>query len=298
MAKLSNNITVCIFALNEERRLARCVGNFQGLFDILVVDNFSTDKTRETALSLGCECASIKNPGFIETPEVMDRVQEHVKTDFMLIALVSEFVPFALLKKYAQAVDSGAYDVVMAYRAPITAGKLMYLDGPPRGIDSGQLRLFRKGAVDYAQNRVHQSGQVRCPPEKVLSLISDTSLQFYSLRDYDVSKNERNHCIYNDLLAKQQFESGKRFGVVRAVGSSMMAFLRAYFMGGSYRFGMLGLIHSYYRFHMVLGVWLRIWEYQNGYDVRGTVEKNNAARAQLENELERDKANDVATSTA
>jgi len=40
--------------------------------------------------------------------------------------------------------------------------------------------------------------------------------------------------------------------------------------------------HSYYRFHMELGVWLRIWELENSLDRNGVIAENNKIRERLE----------------
>lgn len=282
---LSEKITVCIFAYNEERRLAACIKNFAGLFKILIIDNFSADATRDIAASLGCRCVSIQNPGFVENSQVIDQVEQAVDTEYLLMSFTSEFVPLRLLRRYAEIANDGKYDVVKAYRFPITSGKPMQLDGMASE-SASQIRLTKKGAVDYSLNKIHGVGKINAPQGRVLSLAADRQYYFYTFRDYDVSRTERTHCTYNDILARQKFDSGVRFGFFRAIASSLRAFLRGYVTGRSYRFGMFGLIHSYYRFHMVLGVWFRIWELEHGYDSDSSIRRNVKARSALEEEFE------------
>jgi len=283
MPKLSSNITVCIFAYNEQSRLERCIRNFSGLFDIVVIDNYSTDGTRDLAASLGCRCLQIQNPGFIETPEVMDPMLAEIKTDYVLVAMVGEFVPLALLEKYAEVANSGTYDVVVAFRVSVSGGKpIPFGASSGRWTRHGQMRCFRKGSVSYAGNHVHGMGHVTCTGDKVLSLVEDPSGRFYQFRDYDVSWTERKHAAYNDILAKQLFELGTRFSWARLLYRSLKGFFDSYLRFGSYRYGTLGFIHSYYRLHMELGIWLRIWEHQNSLDRTGVIAANNEAREKLE----------------
>jgi glycosyltransferase involved in cell wall biosynthesis len=283
MPKLSSNITVCIFAYNEQARLERCVRNFSGLFDILVIDNCSTDGTPELATSLGCRCVTIRNPGFIETPQVMDPVLAEVKTDYVLVAMAGEFVPLALLEKYAEVANAGAFDVVLAFRVSVSGGKpIPFGASSGRWTRHGQMRCFRRGAISYAGNQVHGMGHVTCTKDKVVSVIEDPSGCFYQFRDYDVSWSERKHATYNDILAKQLFDSGARFSWLRLLYRSLKAFFDSYLRFGSYRYGMLGFIHSYYRLHMEVGIWLRIWEHQNSLDRNGVIAENNKAREKLE----------------
>jgi glycosyltransferase involved in cell wall biosynthesis len=283
MPNLSDKVTVCVFAYNESARIERCIRGFQGLFDILVVDNFSSDNTKAIASSLGCKCISVANPGFIETPEVMDRVFAEVKTDYVLIALAGEFVPYPLLEKYAEVANAGVYEVVMVFRMSITAGQPIPISGlPGRGSPHGQFRFFKKSAMSYVGNQVHGLGRILSDPDKVLSLVDNEGVYFYQFRDYDVSWTERKHAIYNDILAKQRFESGARFSWLRATYKSAKAFLNCYIRFRSFRFGMLGFIHSYYRFHMEFGIWLRIWELEHSLDRDGVIAENNKYREQLE----------------
>jgi glycosyltransferase involved in cell wall biosynthesis len=288
MSLLSERITVCIFAYNEEQRLARCVRNFSGLLRILVVDNCSSDKTAAIARSLGCEVVTVKNPGYIETPEVMDRVIDVVESEYLLIASVSDFLPFNLIRKYAEVAGSRSHDVVYAYRLPITAGEAMLLAGVARQRRAGQLRFFRKGAVDYNGNQVHECGKPVCPEDRILSLVRDKTMWFYHIRNYDVSNIERAQRGYNDILAKQRFEAGTKFSFIKAIGYSVKAFLGAYVKGGVYRFGVMGFLHCYYIFHMHMGIWLRLWELQNGLTYEGVRARNEVVLQVLERQFELD----------
>ena len=283
---LSNNITVCIFAFNEEKRITRCIRNFQGYVKILVIDNYSTDGTKEILQRAGIRCVSIKNPNFIETPEVMNPVHDAVDTDYILIASVSEYVPLALLQRYAEVANSGKYDVVRAYRASITAGQQVPISGPARKKSVGELRFFRKGSVSYIGNQVHERGIILSPKDRVLNVVADHNLHFYQFRDYDCSHTENTLCRYDDVLAKQRYDTGQRFSWSQAIYYSFKAFLTCYVRFGSLHYGMLGFIHSYYRWQMEFTVWLRIWELEKGYTRLDVIRRNESVRQQMESELD------------
>jgi len=282
---LSSQITVCIFARNEEKRILRCIDNFKGLFEILVVDNLSVDQTVAVAQETGCRAVSVKNPGFIETPEVMDPVLAACNTDYVLIASVSEFVPLPLLQKYAEVANSSSHDVVRAFRQSITAGRAIPISGRPTRRFAGELRFFRKTAVDYSDNQVHGRGRILVEPARVLGLVTDDRYHFFQFRDYDCSHTELKHREYNDVLARQKFDSGERFSWLKLLYYASKQFLDAYLRFGSWRFGMLGFIHSFYRWHMEVGIWLRVWEWQNQLDRTGVLRENEALRCQLEAEI-------------
>lgn len=282
---VESNLTVCIFAFNESGRIIRCINNFKKHASVLVVDNFSTDGTKEVVEGSGGRCVQIKNPNFIETPEVMDLVLAAVETDYILIASVSEYVPLALLRKYTEVANAGSYDVVRAYRVSITAGQSIPIGGPAKNGFPGELRFFRKGTVDYAGNQVHGRGTVLSTDDRVLSVVLEPDLYFYQFRDYDCSHTEIAHCRYDDVLAKQRYEAGQRFTWSRALYYSVKAFLTCYVRFGSMRFGMLGFVHSYYRWQMEFTVWLRIWEWEHRYTRADVIHRNSTFRHHLEAEL-------------
>jgi len=271
--------------MNEEKRILRCIENFAGLFPVLVIDNHSTDTTEALVEKSGHRSIKIRNPGFSETPEVMDPLQAACDTDYVLIASVSEFVPLALLKKYAEVANSESHDVVRAFRVSITAGLPIPISGRPTRRFAGDMRFFRKGSVDYTGNQVHGLGKIVAPSERVLSVVTDESLHFYQFRDYDCSHTELKHRTYNDVLARQRFDSGVRFSWFRMLFASTKLFLNSYIRFGSIRFGMPGFIHSFYRWQMEIGIWLRIWEWQHDLIRPQVIERNSELRQRLEKEF-------------
>lgn len=286
---LSNNITVCIVAFNESARILRCIENFKYLFPIIVIDNFSTDGTYDSVISAGYSCKKIKNPGFIETKDVMDKIEAAIDTDYLLIASVSEFIPLSLLQRYATVANNNTHDVVRAYRVSITAGQPIPISGQPRKNFPGELRFYKKGAVDYSGNQVHDRGRMVCAPDKVLNLVTEESCHFYQFRDYDCARTERTHANYNDVLAKQKYDAGTRFSWLKMIIHSNKQFLNSYIRFGSWRFGMLGFLHSFYRWHMEIGIWLRIWEWENNLSGDGVKDANNKIRSEFEKKMEEEK---------
>lgn len=282
---LSNKITVCIFAFNEEKRILRCIRNFKDYAKIVVVDNYSTDATKEIVEIAGIRCISVKNPNFIETPEVINPVLDAVDTDYILIASVSEYVPLALLQKYAEVANTGNYDVVRAYRVSITAGQPVPIWGIAHKKFDGELRFFCKGSVSYVGNQVHGRGTILSPDGRILNVVTDPNLHFYQFRDYDCSHTETTLCRYDDVLAKQRYDAGRRFSWSQALYYSFKVFLICYVRLGSLRYGMLGFIHSYYRWQMEFTVWLRIWEWEHGFTRTDVIRRNDSVRQQMEVEL-------------
>ena len=60
-------LSAAIITFNEEANIARCIGSLQNIVDeIVVLDSFSTDKTREIALSMGARVEQKEFAGYVE----------------------------------------------------------------------------------------------------------------------------------------------------------------------------------------------------------------------------------------
>ncbi len=279
---LSSNITVCIFAKNEEKRIKRTIKNFKGLFRVAVIDNFSDDNTEDVAKGEGCEVIKIKNPGYIENNDVMQELQSKCKTDYILLASCSEFIPTNLLRFYAKVANENSHDVIISYRESITAGVSIPISGTRESKHAGELRFFKKHYISYKNNIVHGRGEIKAMPERVLSIVKNKDLVFYQYRDYDSSHTELKHREYNDVLASQYFSQGKRFRYWKLLYHPIKHFVFSYFRSGSWKNGFLGFIHSYYRFQMEFGIWLRVWEHENNLLRGRVIELNNMHRETME----------------
>lgn len=280
---MHNNLTVCLFCWNEAARIVRAISCLRvSHSEILVVDNFSTDQTSVIAASNGCKVIKIKNPGFIETPSVMDVVFAAVKTEYVLIAFAGEYIPPKLLMRYEEIARNDSYDVAYAFRVPVTAGHVMYLAGLPTTKMSGELRFFKKGQVSFEGNQVHGRGKPVCSPDRIAYLMNDSDSHFYMFRDYDWNQTEDAHLRYSSVLAKQKFEAGERFTFFKMTKISLKAFLNTYIRFGAWKHGGLGLIHSYAKLQMEIGIWIRIWELENKFTREDVIKRNAEFRDRIE----------------
>ena len=65
-------LSVVIITFNEERNIARCIDSVKGIADdIVVVDSFSKDKTKEIAESKGARVVMHEFPGHIEQKNIL-----------------------------------------------------------------------------------------------------------------------------------------------------------------------------------------------------------------------------------
>ncbi len=282
---LSDNLTVCLFCYNEEKRIEYAIKNFVNRFKLLVIDNIppSTDRTIEICDKYGVEHVQMDRHGFLEQTIPMDTVWKLVKTDYMLKAFCAEYLPDELLSLYAKVANEKSYDVICTPRVSITGGKHILVWGDPRKSLKGVSYPFfsRRGSIDYENNIIHGTGKIVCRKDRILKLPKDIHLMFYQFRDYDASWTEVNIGRYNDIEAMQLYEQGEYYSFFKMVYKSLREFLGNYFYNGAYKQGHLGFMHAYYGFHRNMGIYLRLWDIEHNLQKAQISELHNSIRSKL-----------------
>ena len=282
---LSDNLTVCLMVHNEEKRIEYAIKNFIGKFKLLVIDDIppSTDCTREICVKFGVDYIQIEKHGLVVQPTVMDVVWNNVKTDYMLMALCGEYFPDELLTLYAKIANDKSYDIVCAARISITAGKHIVVWGNAHKSLKGLVfyRFMKRGSIDYENNIIHNEGKIVCPEDRILKHSKDIHLMFYQFRDYDSSWSEVNHGRYNDVNALQLYQRGEHYSFIKMVKISLTVFLKDYLYHGAYKQGHLGFMHAYYQFHLLMGIYLRLWDIENNLQKDQISKLHNSIRTKL-----------------
>jgi len=264
----SDNVTVCLMVYNEEKRVEYALRNFHGKFKILVVDDLpaSTDKTREICERYGVEYMTVAKRGHLEQPCVMGPVWDRIKTDYMIYAMCAEYLPDELLRLYAQVANDKSYDIVCANRISICAGKHLYVWGrnKMRWIPRiGPGRFSRRGSINYEGNPIHRYGKVTCDKRRILPVSDDPKLMYYQFMDYDAQASEAKCHYYNNTIARHMHEAGERYSFWKMIYKSIREFLIAYIIYGAWQDGHLGFMHSWYRFLIWMGIYLRMWDIEH-----------------------------------
>jgi len=155
MSRFSTRITFVLFTFNEEKRIERAILNFLPFGKILVVDNESTDATRQIAQHHGCDVLINKNQGWVEDEVTTARVQQAVTTDWLYWGFADEMVEFDTIQAILAAVESDKFDIVNIARKNYYYGQFCYDLFADR-----MNRIFKKDAIDFTGNTIHNFGKV------------------------------------------------------------------------------------------------------------------------------------------
>jgi glycosyltransferase involved in cell wall biosynthesis len=253
------NKTFLLFVFNEERRIRDIVQNVRGHGEIIVVDNHSTDSTVSIAGELGLKVISIKNPGFIENQDALGAAIKFVNTEWVYILYADEMIPLALLNRIQKIIDSDKYDVIKVYRKNFMLGREVFnYDFRPT------LRAFKKGAVDFSGNIIHEMGKLTVPTSRVTVVERQPNLSIWHLGHYNIGRLESAHNRYGDIEASMRFYvRGEKFSITKLVGRPILYFLGTYIAFGGFRTGVLGLLVSVEIAHLKFSILAKMWEMEN-----------------------------------
>lgn len=239
-------LSVLINTLNEERMIENAIRSVASLSnDIVVVDMKSEDRTVEIARALGATVIDHERIGYVEPAR--KRGLERCSGEWILIIDADEVVERSLATWIRAFIESTSADAAYVPRANYLLGSKLRHTGWGADEDR-QLRLFRKGAVDFG-DQIHQGsrlvdGKVAAHP---LESECGAILHFnYLDLSHFVEKLNR----YTSVEALNHAD--RKVGMWQPVGRAAREFLFRYVVRKGYKDGWRGLYLSicmaFYRF--------------------------------------------------
>lgn len=215
------SISVVIITFNEERNIARCIKSVQGIADdIVVVDSFSTDRTAEICKSLGVRFIKHKFEGHIEQKNL---AITHAQFPHILSLDADEALDETLQKSIAEIKKTWTHDGYYMNRLTNYCGKWIYHCGwyPDTKLRLWDSRKGKWGGVNPHDKYEMTEGDVNTRHIK-------GDILHYSY--YSIDDHYKQVSYFTDILAKSQFEKGKRTNIVTLYMSPVVKFNRDYFL--------------------------------------------------------------------
>lgn len=226
-------LSVAIITFNEEKNLARCLSSITAIADeIIVLDSFSTDQTKEIALQFGVQFYQEKFKGYIEQK---NRALELTTNDFILSLDADEAIDEKLQKAIQEEKQKGFPGMVYRMnRCTNYCGKFIRhgLWYPDR-----KLRLFNKnygkwGGVNPHDKIILQGNwAIQHLPGEILH---------YSFTNHEafIQQNEK----FSTISARHLFEKGKKTNLFKVIFNPAWAFLNGYFLRRGFLDGLPGFV--------------------------------------------------------
>ena len=235
-------ISGVIITYNEEKNIARCIESLKDVCDeILVVDSFSTDKTKEIVLGLGVRFTENKWNGFLNQKNF---AQNEAKYDHILQLDADEEVSKQLQSEITKTKNDWRYDGYFFNRYTNFCGKWINHSG---WYPDAKLRLYDRRKGVWKGLDPHPSVQMT-EGSSLCKIKGD--LLHYSFTSYEdlISRS----ASYAKQAAKAMKQMGKKPNMLKMIISPPTRFLNDYILKGGFRDGMEGYIicktAAYYTF--------------------------------------------------
>ncbi|MEK6715462.1 MAG: glycosyltransferase family 2 protein [Candidatus Omnitrophota bacterium] len=251
---MSVKLSAVILTKNEEDKISRCIASVKWADEVLVIDDESTDKTREIAENLGArvvvrplngDFAGQRNFGF-----------QQAQGDWVLQMDADEMAAGKLKNEIEKSLtDNCPYSAFIIKRKEFFLGHFMQYGG--WYID--ELKLFRRGACKYAHS-VHERPQVIGSIGRI-----DADIEHYPFNSIFQYIERQNR--YTSLEAEALF---KEKGIVKIKEikynlwiKPLKLFFKLYFKKKGYKDGFYGLVYAILNSFRHFLRWAKYWEIVN-----------------------------------
>ncbi len=224
-------LSVVIITFNEEKNIARCLESVKGIADeILVVDSFSSDKTREVCQAYDVRFFENAFAGYIEQKNYADKLASY---DHILSLDADEALSEELKLSVQQAKENWQFDAWSMNRLTNYCGKWIKHSGwyPDR-----KIRLFDRRQAQWSGKKIHE--KLKLEPNAKAGFLSGDLLHysFYSIEQHSMQIN-----IFSTIKAEVMFEDGKRSNVCKIICHPFFTFFQGYL----FKLGFLDGLHGY-----------------------------------------------------
>ncbi len=271
-----SDITFVIFTYNEEKRIGYVIRNFAKYGEILILDDGSTDRTKEIVEKLGGRF--ILRPkteqAAVETQEMYNFVKQTVKTDWIFWSFADNLMPKTLLEKL---VEISKQTKIKYVNIPLYT----YLWGHTKyPMQKGYSpRFFMKDYLDFSDNKIHGMGKFLGSKNEILILSNKKEYAIRHYSTYDLRKFVLAHLRYGEVEAEQRHEEGQKFNFFRTLGSMIRYFIL--YTKNAWRIGVIsilvGISYAFFRFMM----FFRVYELKNNITLESIEEKYSKAKEDI-----------------
>lgn len=246
-----NKISVVITAFNEEKNIKECIESAKLISeDVIVVDNMSTDKTRDIAKKYANHVYQQEND-----PEMIDIKKNFGFSKASLDWIFCLDADERITKELAEEIKlklTEVYEETAGFWIPrknIIFGK--WIKSQMWWPDY-QLKLFRKGKGKYEKG-VHKALAVEGETGKI-----DEPLLHYNYETVSSYISKLNN--YTTIEANTLFEDGYKLSAVDALRFPAGDFLKTFFLEKGYTQGLHGFVLSLLQAFYMEIVFAKLWE--------------------------------------
>lgn len=212
-------VSVVIITFNEEHNIARCLDSVKGIADeIVIVDSFSKDKTKEICLSYGAKFIENKFEGHIQQKNF---AITQAKCPHILSLDADEALDEKLRNSISEAKKNFVHDGYYMNRLTNYCGKWVHHSG---WYPDTKLRLWDSRKGQWAGVNPHDKYELTTGDSNTGKLQGD--ILHYSY--YTVEEHYKQAEYFADIAAKSFFKMGKKASFFKLLINPIAKFLHHY----------------------------------------------------------------------
>lgn len=245
-----SKISVVIIALNEEKKIGTCLESVSFADEIIVVDDGSTDKTRDIAAKFTKNIYKHTSAGFVEPARSF--AISKVKNEWVLLLDADEQIPNALAKKLSEIAEENVCDYVWIPRKNILFNKWIKSE---MWWPDYNVRFFKKEKVVWS-NKIHSKPDLKGVEQK-LELSEDLAI------------NHNNYETISQFLLRmdkytaaevESFDKNDKINFLDAIRFPVNDFVKTFFLQKGFQDGLHGLVLSFLQAFYMEIVFAKLWE--------------------------------------
>lgn len=233
LCMVSIQLSVVIITYNEEKHIARCIQSVKGLADeVLVVDSFSKDKTREIATQLGARVLEHVFEGHIQQKNY---AAQQATYDYVLSLDADEALSEELRESIHEVKRNWQYDAYQMNRCTNYCGQWIKHSGwyPDR-----KLRLWNRTTGEWGGVNPHDKWALFDRHNTHRWIKGDILHYSYDSVDSHWKQAEK----FSTIAAQAMFASGKRISTAGIYGKAIFKFFRNYILKAGFLDGYYGWV--------------------------------------------------------
>jgi glycosyltransferase involved in cell wall biosynthesis len=231
---MHNKISAVIITFNEEKYIEQCIRSVAEVADeIVVVDSFSNDRTKEICLSLGVRFIEHTFSGYRDQKNFALSLATY---DYVLSLDADEALSTKLEKSILEAKQNFRYDGYKFDRLNSYCGKWIYHTNLS---PECKVRLFNRKKASWGGLNIHEKVVLNNPKSEVRL---KGNLLHWLYDSYEESVEKMNE--YTTILANEYFTQGFKSSSIRLLVSPVWRFFHSYFIKAGFLDGYDGFLVS------------------------------------------------------
>ena len=224
-------LSVVIITYNEEKNITRCLDSVKGLADeVIVVDSFSSDETKNICLSKQVNFIQNNFKGHIEQKNF---ALDHASHDYVLSLDADEALSDRLRNSILKVKENCAYDAYCFHRLTNYCGTWIKHCG---WYPDTKVRLWNKNKGSWGGQNPHDKVilQANVSIQKLKGNLLHYS--YHTFREH-ISQIQS----FTDISAREAFKNGKKSSIAMVILKPILKFFQSYFLK-------LGFLDGFYGF--------------------------------------------------